>query len=57
MYILSILLSFCLHCKRSHEPNEETAKVLRETDEGKNLIEHKTLEEFWDALGFSQHAN
>src|ERR1700722_7854919 len=44
------------HCKRSHEPNEETAKVLRETDKGKNLIEHETLDEFWEALGFNQHA-
>ena len=44
------------HCERSHEPNEETAKVLREIDEGKNLIEHETLDEFWDALGFNRHA-
>lgn len=44
------------HCKHSHEPNEETAKVLRETDEGKNLIEHDTLEDFWNSLGFSKSA-
>lgn len=44
------------HCKQSHEPNEETAKVLRETDKGENLVEYETLDDFWDSLGFSQHA-
>lgn len=44
------------HCKQSHEPNEETVKVLQETDQGTNLIEYETLDEFWDSLGFSQHA-
>lgn len=43
------------HCNRSHEPNAETAKVLRETDRGENLIEPENLDEFWDALGFSQY--
>lgn len=38
------------HCKRNHEPNEETAKVLKETDKGENLTEYGTLDEFWDAL-------
>ena len=42
------------HCTRNHEPNEETAKVLRETDRGENLIEHESLDEFWETLGFSQ---
>lgn len=42
------------HCKRSHEPNEETKKVLRETDKGKNLIEYESLDDFWDALGFNR---
>ena len=44
------------HCKQGHVPNEETARVLKETDKGENLIEYETLDEFWDALGFSQHA-
>lgn len=44
------------HCKKNHEPNEETAKVLIETDRGENLIEYETLDDFWDSLGFSQHA-
>lgn len=43
------------HCKHSHEPNKETAKVLREADRGENLIEHDTIDEFWDALGFNQN--
>lgn len=34
-----------------YEPNQETALVLRETDEGKNLIEPESLDAFWDSLG------
>ncbi len=44
------------HCKKIHEPNKETAKVLMETDRGENLTEYETMDEFWDSLGFSQHA-
>lgn len=44
------------HCKNDHEPNTVTAKVMRDTDQGKNLIEHDTLDEFWEALGFSPDA-
>jgi len=44
------------HCKHTHVPNEETIRVLRDTDEGKNLIEHETLDEFWESLGFNKHA-
>jgi hypothetical protein len=44
------------HCNQSHEPNKETSHVLRNADKGENLIEHETLDDFWDALGFSQHA-
>jgi hypothetical protein len=44
------------HCKHGHEPNEETAKVLRETEKRDNLIKHDTLEEFWSALGFDKHS-
>lgn len=42
------------HCQRRHEPNKETAQILRETDKGENLIEHENLEDFWKALGFNQ---
>jgi hypothetical protein len=65
MTISEYLLSFAreempkhgkYQCKHDHEPNEETAQVLRETDKGENLIEHETLDDFWDALGFGQHA-
>ncbi len=44
------------HCNRSHEPNEETAKALRDTDNGKNLVEYDTLNDFWEALGFGKNA-
>jgi len=44
------------HCERSHVPNKETAKVLKETDEGKNLVEYDNIDDFWDALGFKKYA-
>ncbi len=31
-------------------PNEETAQVLRETDEGKNLVKYKTIEDMFKDL-------
>ncbi len=39
-----------------HVPNEETARVLKETDLGESLVEYETMDEFWDSLGFSRHA-
>lgn len=61
MTVSECLLSFALsettcinHCMYNHEPNEETAQVLRETDKNENFIEHATLEGFWEALGFNQ---
>jgi len=42
------------HCTKSHIPNKKTSKVLRETNEGKNLDEYDTLEEFWKALGLQK---
>lgn len=44
------------HCTKSHVPNKETAKVLRETDAGKNLNEYDTLDDFWKALGLEKYA-
>ena len=35
----------------SHVPNAETAKVLREAREGKNLLRYKSLEEMFKDLG------
>ncbi len=34
-----------------HVPNEETAKVLREAREGKNLLHYESLEEMLKDLG------
>ncbi len=31
-------------------PNEETAQVLRDTDEGKNLVKYKTIENMFKGL-------
>jgi|GEM_PF-1640686 len=44
------------HCAHTHTPNKETAKVLRDTDEGKNLEEYETLEEFWESIGLNKYA-
>lgn len=44
------------HCSRSHKPNEETAQVLRETKEGKNIESHESLDEFWKAMGMTPNA-
>jgi hypothetical protein len=35
----------------SHIPNAETAKVLREAREGKNLLRYESLEEMFKDLG------
>jgi|SRR5277367_4366057 len=44
------------HCNRSHEPNEETAKVLKDTDAGIGLESHESLEDFWKAMGMKPNA-
>lgn len=33
--------------------NDETLEALRQVDGDVDLIEHETLEEFWEALGFN----
>lgn len=33
------------------EPNEETIQAMQDVDNDENLIEHRTLDEFWEALG------
>lgn len=44
------------HCTKSHEPNEETARVLRETKRGENIESHDSLEDFWKAMGMTPNA-
>lgn len=34
-----------------HVPNEETEKILKDTEEGLNLESHNSLEDFWSAMG------
>lgn len=41
---------------RSHEPNEETARVLKETEQGMYLESHDSLEDFWKSMGMDPHA-
>ena len=38
-------------------PNKETQKVLRETEEGKNLESHETLDDFWKSMGMDPNAD
>lgn len=44
------------HCKQTHKPNKETEKVLRDTEAGKNLESHDSLEDFWEAMGMKPDA-
>lgn len=37
-------------------PNKETQKILRETEEGKNLESHDSLNDFWNAMGMDPDA-
>lgn len=37
-------------------PNKETQKILRKTEEGKNLENHESLEDFWKAMGIDPNA-
>lgn len=41
---------------RSKIPNEETEKVLRDTENGKNLVTHKSIQDFWKAMGIDPNA-
>lgn len=43
-------------CTGIHEPNEETRKVLEETDAGIGLESHNSLEGFWKAMGMKPNA-
>jgi hypothetical protein len=36
---------------KGHVPNDETAQVLREAQEGKNLLRYENLEEMFKDLG------
>lgn len=37
-------------------PNKETQKVLMETENGKNLESHDSLEDFWSDMGMDPNA-
>lgn len=38
-------------CSRSHTPNSETIKALRDAEKGENLIEFNSIEDFFKSLG------
>jgi len=57
MTISQFLLSLARkRMPRGRIPNKETQKVLRETEEGKNLESHESLEDFWEAMGIDPNA-
>lgn len=41
------------HCNHNHFPNNETVRILTETEKGKNLVEYDTMDDFWKSLGYS----
>lgn len=43
-------------CDGVHIPNKETARVLKETEEGINLESHDSLDDFWKAMGMNPNA-
>ncbi|NGX42407.1 MAG: hypothetical protein K940chlam7_00687 [Chlamydiae bacterium] len=52
-YLLSLTYK---HMPKKRIPNKETQKVLRETEEGKNLENHDSLDDFWEAMGMNSNA-
>ena len=50
---LKDLILTCLkeHLLSENVPNEETIKVFKETDEGKNLIHYKSMDDLIEKLG------
>lgn len=53
----SIIMGDTCHIDKNmletRQMNDETIEALRQVDEDVDLIEHETLEEFWEALGFN----
>lgn len=43
-------------CDGAHKPNEETEKVLKDTNAGRNLESHDSLKDFWKAMGMKPNA-
>jgi hypothetical protein len=43
-------------CNGSHEPNQLTEKVLRDSEKGENLEHHESIEEFWRSMGIDPNA-
>lgn len=43
-------------CDGIHIPNEETAKVLRDSEKGLNIESHASIEDFWKSMGMKPNA-
>jgi len=44
----------CIHTTLYKEPNETTKRVLRETEEGKNLNYYDSIDEMMEKLGLDE---
>ncbi|MCC5832694.1 MAG: hypothetical protein JJU12_06600 [Chlamydiales bacterium] len=53
-YLLSFARKEMPKCTRSHKPNKETQKALKEAQEKDETFE--SVDEFWDAMGMNPHA-
>lgn len=56
MTISEFIMSYVRPNIPHNEPNAETQKAMRDTDEGKNLHRCNSLEEFWKAVGIDPNA-
>lgn len=45
-----------LGCDGVHVPNEETAKVLKDSKKGLNVESHASIEDFWKSMGMEPNA-
>jgi hypothetical protein len=45
-----IIKKNCAQATESHAPNSETLKVFEDTDAGKNLTEHKNIDEMHESI-------
>ena len=43
-------------CHGIHVPNKETEEVFRDTDAGRNLESHDSLDDFWKSMGMKPNA-
>lgn len=55
-YLLSFPRAKMPKPTKAKKPNKATEKVLRDTEQGKNLESHDSLEDFWKSMGIDPNA-